>query len=278
FASDSKTLFTSGVDRFARRWDVATGAELQRYDFGMNAPAYLTLAPDGKTLALASVASPMRLFDVESGMLLSPTGGHRQQLWESLFIADGRSIFTSAVDGTWRFWDATTGREEQCIEHRNDWAVGLRLAHDGRTGFASSSYLPGAIAVWDLDSRKRIRSLPFESDGKRPIIVLAVSPKDDLLAIGDFQIDKTALHLVDSLSGKRIRSFEYAGTRPHGATFTPDGKTVAVWCGCNTLQLWDVASGVKVRQFWPLGEPQLRDGIPPVRMPGGLGSMYTAAV
>src|SRR5262249_26363932 len=185
---------------------------------------------DGKMLAIGSVASPMRVFEVQSGKLLSTTVGHRQQIWQAFFMPGGKSVFTSAVDGTWRYWDPVTGLEQDCIEHKNDWGVNVRLSHDGRTGYAYSSYIPGAIEVWDLVKRKQTSTLHLENADKRVVPVLAISPDDKLLAISEFQPGKCTIHLVDSSSGKRVQTIEDTGTDPLSATFTPDGKTLAVWC------------------------------------------------
>src|SRR5262249_51933481 len=196
---------------------------------------------------------------------------------QAFFTSDGRAVVTSAPDGTWRFWDSATAREQQRIETPEDWGFIIRRSHDGRTAYLSSGYVSGPTRVWDLVERKEVRKLVLESDGKRAQGILAISPNDKMLVVSDFDNNKAIL-LLDSQSGKRIRSLQTPGPRPFGAAFAPDGKTLTIWCEGDTLQIWDVATGGKLRQFWPMGEPELREGTPPNRRAGVLYSHFHAAI
>ena len=69
-------MVTSGADRTARLWDVATCLPLRTLDVG-DAPVWgVSLAPDGRTALSAQEDGTVALWDIGSGSLLRTLGKH----------------------------------------------------------------------------------------------------------------------------------------------------------------------------------------------------------
>ena len=60
FSPDGKIIATSGADRVARFWDVASGREDRRID-GAGSGRALAFSPDGRTLAMSGAGRALTL-------------------------------------------------------------------------------------------------------------------------------------------------------------------------------------------------------------------------
>ena len=64
FTPDGAHLLAAGSDGVARRWDAATGAEVQAWDFGLNNLQSLAVAPDGLTAAAGGADGRIVVWDL----------------------------------------------------------------------------------------------------------------------------------------------------------------------------------------------------------------------
>src|SRR5262249_45711742 len=100
FSPDSKTLVTAGQDHTIRKWDMAAGKELRRWDASWITS--LAFSPDGKVLASGSTDKTIRLWDPATGKELRPQPGHRDGVRFVTFAPDGRWLATASSDRTLR--------------------------------------------------------------------------------------------------------------------------------------------------------------------------------
>jgi len=98
----------------------------------------------------------------------------------------------------------------------------------------------GRIEVWDVSSRRRLRSFRT-SDGTNPSV--AVSPDGILIAASDVFGKQAAVSLWDVSTGKCVRRFFGHTDRVATVAFSPDGKLLASGGVDYTARLWDVDSG-----------------------------------
>ena len=90
-------------------WDGTDGQELGTAKF-LSVPSAVTLAPDGKTAAVADLAGTIKLFDTKSGELRKQLLG-RSRLGRLLqFSGDGKALAAVAEDGAVQLWDAASGK------------------------------------------------------------------------------------------------------------------------------------------------------------------------
>ena len=190
----------------------------------------LAFSPDGRHII--AVASPTRLIDPQSGKGVRSFDVQSTQAFfvensKVVMLADGRGIDL-------RFLDIETGRIVRQFPvgafvggtWRASWpADGKRLACFS-IGPDKGDYRspPTDLAVWDIDSGKRIR----QWNDRRGSV--ALSPDGKTLAIHEYN----QVAILDVDTGAELRRW---GSPPmnHGGTgtqqrlaFTPDGKMIAV--------------------------------------------------
>ena len=71
----------------------------------------VAFSPDGKTLAVASFAGTVQLWDVATGELRESLKGHSSAVLAVAFSPDGRTLASGSVDQTVRLWNVATRRQ-----------------------------------------------------------------------------------------------------------------------------------------------------------------------
>jgi WD40 repeat protein len=235
FAPDGKTLAAGGADGSVQRWSVADGVRL-----GTTEPPFpLTYSPraivfTGNDRAVAWVyrGAALAVWEVPSGKLLTPAGGHSSSVVSAAAAGGGREILTAASDGVVLRWDPTTGKELGAIPLRipgGGFGAGLvggpvTLSADGTRALASDG--SGGLGVFDLPAGSQPFAIPgdsgrearggFSADGTKVIQVLtSFDPKN---------VPRVAVW--DVASGKKLAEVQLPGLTQVGAGLSPDGKSL----------------------------------------------------
>jgi RNA polymerase sigma factor (sigma-70 family) len=261
FAPDGKSLLTAGTYDRLIEWDLATGKERRRFGEGTAYASSLAYSPDGRTVAVTGLGATVRLLDAATGEDRIPGGGHRTNAYQAAFTPDGRSVVTSGQVPALMFWDRATGKPMGRLDPPD--SDGCDLSPDG-TAAISLHFREKLLRVLDLPSGKERCRVSMEVAGARPT-PLAVSPGARVVAFGNFLIPDT-IHLADGTTGKVTASLKDPELSLRWNAFTADGRTLFALCNGGIAQVWDVARGVKLRQFSLTGEPPAnrgpRDGSP----------------
>jgi hypothetical protein len=162
--------------------------------------------------------------------------------------ADCHTAITSSGSSVF-LWDAVTGQERQ------RWDLGesntpYLLADDGRTAFTMQPK-EKTMRVWDLTTGKERSRITVDFLGKQPG-VLGIGPGGRLLVVGTFTGD--TVYLMDSTTGKLLRSLQDAGRMVAHAEIMADDRTLVTFRDDHTAQMWDIATGDRLRQMGPMGE------------------------
>jgi WD40 repeat protein len=103
----------------------------------------------------------------------------------------------------------------------------------------------GRVVLWDVDKRKQLWSQTSE----RGVPAVAFSPDGTTLAIGGY--DNVA-KLLDTATGKVLKTFAGHKNYVRAVAFAPDGKTLATAGWDQTVKLWNVAdTTVRKTLEWP---------------------------
>jgi WD40 repeat protein len=263
FTPDSKSLITAGGEGSLLVWDLATGKELRRLGRGITNSHDIAVSPNGKLLAVANCML-VRIVNRDTGEDLLPLRDHRNVVYSTAITADRQTIAT-AIAGSVILWDPRTGQERRRWE--SDPQRSHILAGDGRTAF-TLAVQEKAILGWDLANGKERSRMSVDFLNQQSG-VKGISPSGQLLVIGTFSGD--TVYLLDTAKSIVVRSFQDPGRMVAHADVTADGRTLVTYRDDHTAQLWDAATGARLRVIGPMGEVG-------ARTTDGWGSSYRATL
>ena len=223
FSADGSLLAAAeragqSTDGAVHLWDAATGRERFALKGGKGEPSGLAISPDGKTVALATLAVP------PSRLRQSP----HAEVWAwSLGDNQGPRSLKKLIPEEGEMWEGSD-------------LLSLAYSPDGRVMAATDR--SGRLEVWDA-------STGTDRWRKAPVIVndflavpVAFSPDGRLLAAAshDPQSREGKIRLWEVASGMVRREFTGRFGPVTSLAFSPDGATLATGCQDATILQWDV--------------------------------------
>ena len=242
-------------------WDVATGAEVRRFQT-WNFAVHLQFSANTKTLAAGTSYGEVAQWDVGTGKPLaasaSPpvnTTGLRfsadskqlttsseavrcwdvtscSELWQSppsmgfdarpRLSPDGTLIAVDQRDKTISLRDARTGIEKQRLRGHEGYVIALAFGPEGRRLVSGGT--DQSIRIWDVASgglEHRLTVSHVEQNA------LAVSRDGRWLAATDFSSLKAVIRLWELATGREARHFDIRGSTAYAIAFSPDGQRLA---------------------------------------------------
>jgi len=197
-------VLSCGADQWVRVWDVASGAEVQRFDGHRGFVYGLAVAPDGKR-ALSS---------------------------------SGCRILSKVEDVTWSvcLWEIETGKELQRLEGRGPGITSVTFSPDGSRALLAG--YDGSVRLWDVAAWQEISafripggawSAAFSADGQK---ALTAGGTGNQSIVGLWQLPEgTELKRYD---GHKLGSWH--------AMFLPGGRRMISGGQDDALRLWDADS------------------------------------
>jgi WD40 repeat protein len=244
FSPDGE-LFACGCnDAKIRLWDVASGRLLRVLPSGRSL-WNIIFSPDGRTVVSSSDAAQVKFWDVRLGQCTKTLQGESINFWSIGFNPQGTLLASGGDDMRLRLWDVAGGKCLQTFTGHTS-RIATVLFHPHQPLLASCGY-DGTIKLWDLQGRC-LQTL-VESVGVR-IHKIAFHPTRPLLVSAGYE---APTRLWDLGTGKLSGTID----RPDGDTFlyniaiafNPQGNLLAISDGSGMLLLWDVESGVIIRQL-----------------------------
>jgi WD40 repeat protein len=193
FSNNGKTLITGNEDNVIRFFDAASGKITAKLDADSSDRIYaLALSPDEKTLASGGAKGTIKLWDVANGTITATLKavGKGNNVNTLSFSPDGKTLGAGCgMEGGGMLWDIASGTntvkfkpdraDSAALNNSNDMTYSVAFSPDGRV-FAQGCH-NGLIALWDVESRKKIAILTGHSAVVR---CLAFSPDGNTLASG----------------------------------------------------------------------------------------------
>jgi RNA polymerase sigma factor (sigma-70 family) len=166
--------------------------------------------------------------------------GHNRPVYSVAFAPDGKTLASSAGDGTIRLWDAATAKPRTTLKGHTSTVQTIAFAPDGKTLASGSN--DGTIRVWDLAAPKELTAFARPQAG---YFSVAFSPDGKTLAsgAGDSTTGREVLSVWDVATGKEQVIFNGKSNQVHSVAFSPDGKVLASGSEDGTVRFWDPTAG-----------------------------------
>ena len=242
-----------------------------------------SVSPDGNMIASVGYDPCIKLWDVQTGQLLSTILGHNYEVKQILFSPDGTKLASAGIDNTVKIWDVASEQELRSlnVEHPNG-IYSLAFSNDGY--FLTTAGLEMFIDKWDVNTGNRIdrifdnnsvyclkfspdnQTLAYaKSDGEIKILYIPVqhvvltinagnssiqsidySPDGTMIAAGGFEKE---LKIFSTNTGAEVHKISDFARRVNDVNFSPDGKNVAFGTTDSTLRIFNISSGKVIRHL-----------------------------
>ncbi len=248
---------------------------------GGGAVTSLSYSPDGKTALSTAKDGKIILWDAITGHPIRQFGtggdGHQGAVNGGAFSADGRQILTGGDDGDLIIWETETGKIINRIgKSKGDNPgpiIGVGFRSDGRLISSSGAN----VIVWNQQTGTRQFTTDFVADAggnmalgsNRQIVLVgrkvysanrnqslrpfksgwigAISPDNQRVVLA--AKDSPSAFIGDISTGAEGSPL-YASDTITALLFSPDNQYVLVGTSSGALDLWDIANGFTIRNYY----------------------------
>ena len=190
---------------------------------------------DGSVLISWDSGGYARQWDVKLGRHLRTFGVRTSPYGRSAFSADGGILVFRSYDAL-MWWDFQSGIRRMLYRLVGRSIKSLAVSPDGSLVATGSE--GGTVSLWDVKADAELHMLTGHTDA---VTSVAFSPDGRTLASGEGAKDGT-LRLWNVKTGEHLKTFtRHASTVPGAvrvATFSPDGRMIAIGWSNLEIQLW----------------------------------------
>jgi WD40 repeat protein len=194
----------------------------------------LAISSDGQFLASGHEDKTIRLWNLETGEVISTLMGHSQGIKSVVFSPNGTILATGSDDQTVKLWNVSNGQEISTLCGHSHAVKSVAFSPDGQV-LASGSW-DKTIKLWNIQTGVAEKTLTGHG---LQVSAVAFSPTGNIL--GSASCDRT-LRLWDLTPGSSTPLYGHAWA-VLAIAFSPDGETLATGSDDNTIILWEWKTG-----------------------------------
>jgi len=262
FSHDGRFLISGGRGGLDV-WDATKGMLDRQLSGHHDEVRCVTVSPDGRFLASASVDQTVRLWDTASWKELRTLRGHEMGVFSVAFSSDGQQLVSAGQDERLRVWDLRQSamREEKFVSADNA-PLNWPMAHGDRVVLVHGN-LPYAPAQVTFNSSRRVRealrlhgnqgAVSYlncvtleESDRERTppsfsaAQVMAFGPDARSVAVGwpDGRIE-----FWTTQPFRQVRTIAESTNAPIHLALAASGQRLSVHRADDTVEIWNPVTG-----------------------------------
>jgi len=233
---DRRMLAGAGDDGTVRLWEIATGKPVLSFDGHRASISTLAFRSDGAVLASGG-DDGILLWDVKAGKVIRPIGGEKMRAHTLAFRPDMRSLACADGGEGPLLLETGTGKVLRRFPGAKDDRV-YQVVCAPDASFLASRHESGLTRLWNPATGKIIRTFGEKLGQYQSPSFCVGSPDGGLIAIGG--VNGTT-QLWGTADGKLVRVLGREGSSGFSASFSPDGKILAV--GDKDVHLFEVVTG-----------------------------------
>lgn len=200
----------------------------------------VAISPDGRLIASGFLYEGIKVWEVDSGVLLRALRGHTASVNSIAFSPDSQCLASGSRDRTIKLWDVYAGREIRTLDARDCGEVrAVTFSPDGL--WLASGSTDSIVRLWRVITGQEVQ--PMEGH-KGPVTSTVFSPDGRYIASGS--LDRT-LKLWDAHTGREVKTFEGHTAGVASLAYSPDGRLLVSGGEDKMVRIWDVATAREIR-------------------------------
>jgi WD40 repeat protein len=242
FGPRGRRAYSLDLGATLRGWDVKHGSPQLQHRIVEERRAFsFAVSPDGRTVAIATTAGNLHLFDPALGRVVKVIEAYAPTPIKGLaFSPDGSLLASASWDRTVGLTNLATGKTDKLRGHLES-VVDVAFSPDGKQ-LASASH-DGTVRIWDAKSGKALETLGTEPTRFRSV---AFSHSGHLLTTAEYN---GTVRIWDTASWKCRPPLRGHTGGVTSVAFSPDDRFIASAGDDRTVKVWDVADGKVIRTF-----------------------------
>jgi Tol biopolymer transport system component len=247
YSADGKWLATASGDPgqygLARLWaaeQTGEGKPVRELGESQDVAYAVAFSPDGKRLATAGADRVVRVFEAETGKLLTQIEDHADWIFDVAFSPDGKKLATASRDKTSKVFDVE--KKESLVTFTGHGAPVYSVAFTPDGKAVTSGGEDNLLRSWTIDGEAKQARQTGGFGGT--VFKLRYSPDGTVLAAcgGD-----KSVRLFKAENGAALRTLQGHHDWVYCLAFSRDGKALASGSWDGEVRLWNVDDGKPLR-------------------------------
>lgn len=232
WSADGTRLAAGAIDHSINLWETGRWSALPALRGHGNWVNGVHWSPrEPRRLASASADCTVRLWDVDSGEVVTCTG-HEINVFAAVFSPDGSTVASASADRRVMLWELD-GTRGGVLEGHTDQVLSVAWAPDGRR--LASASLDGTARVWSLPGGRQekvlaahgaaVRTVSFSADGW----LLATKGADGTVKLWRTEDWERAADLPEPAGDQWLPGMGFHPVLPRLATLGAEDRAVRLW-------------------------------------------------